>query len=80
MARFKHDTYIGRADDRVFDRLVRPGMLVPAEGIYRCECCGAELALTRYGRITSDHHRDEHPERRAGWRLIVSAENDDSPV
>jgi hypothetical protein len=80
MARYKHSTHLGTADDKVFDRLIRPGTEVPADGIYRCDLCGSELALTRGSRIPSDHHRDEHPSRRAGWRLIVSADNDESPI
>ena len=80
MARYKHQDYIGMSDSELFDAKARPESLVPAEGIYRCERCGIELALRVGARFPSDHHVEDHPEERSAWRLVVAAETEDAPI
>jgi hypothetical protein len=73
----KKSQHVGESDDVAFDRLARSGEPAEDNGIYRCERCGIEIPLRRGEILPREHHRDEHPEQRASWRLIVLAESED---
>ena len=59
---------------RMFDALFIPGTLAPHAGIYRCECCGREIAWDLKRPLPGQgHHEDISPNFDIYWRLTVRA-------
>jgi len=76
MALYKYDTYVGKAQDAVFDEVRHPGVAAPLSGIYRCEGCGREAVSTESHPLPpQDHHEHTVAQGSIRWQLIVFADH-----
>ena len=74
MAQYKHDNYLRCHPNPIFDALFVPGTLAPHAGIYRCECCGREIAWDMKRPLPGQgHHEHISPDYDIYWRLTVRA-------
>ncbi|HEV2301367.1 MAG TPA: hypothetical protein VGR91_07335 [Stellaceae bacterium] len=76
MALYKYSTYLGQADDAVFDSSHKPGETPPRSGIYRCMGCGREAVAEENKELPPQNHHQHGPSQGTiRWRLIVYADH-----
>ncbi|HEY0809243.1 MAG TPA: hypothetical protein VGD49_03740 [Longimicrobiales bacterium] len=75
MARYKYEEHLKLSDDAEFDRIHGASTLAPRAGIYRCDGCNREIALSQASAFPArDHHEHDPSQGPVQWRLTVLAE------
>ncbi len=76
MPYYKHDHFLHRSDETLFDQVHDPGVAAPCSGIYRCETCGFEAVSSDRNPLPAAQDCQQHDSRwhcQPGivrWRLV----------
>ncbi len=77
MAWYKDPNVLQKSSSAEYDKIHKPGEIVPHSGIYRCQGCGREIASNESDPFPpQNHHQHTQQQGTIRWRLIVYADHD----
>jgi hypothetical protein len=77
MAWYKDPSVLKKSDTAAYDKIHKPGDIVPHSGIYRCQGCRHEIASNENDPFPpQNHHQHTQQQGAIRWKLIVYADHD----